>query len=116
MTTQMAPVVRAYVQRLAILLASWLSCCAAAGQPLILGKTNPLQVRSGGDVFIAEDALSLAQFAEAQLESFTDVGGWQSITVLRGGSKKDCIYYREIYILVQSTSLGICAFGLTFLQ
>ena len=96
MTTQMAPVVRAYVQRLAILLASWLSCCAAAGQPLILGKTNPLQVRSGGDVFIAEDALSLAQFAEAQLESFTDVGGWQSITVLRGGSKKDCIYYREI--------------------
>ena len=84
------------IQTLHILLAACLSCSAADGQPLTLGRTNPLQIRSGSEAFIAEDALSLAQFADARLESLTDVAGWENITVMKGGSKRDCIYYREV--------------------
>ena len=69
--------------------------CAVRGQPLALKKAHTLQVMVGDKVFVSEDALSLAELSKAQLQSFSDVGAWKEVTVLKGGSKKNCIYYRE---------------------
>ena len=68
----------------------------ARSAPLTVQRSSTLRVRVGSETFIAEDALSLANFAEADLQTLENVKDWDRVDVVTGGSKKDCIYYREV--------------------
>ena len=87
--------VRFPLRRLSWLLLA-LAPAMAENTPLGLGGGNSLQVSLGNEALVAADALTLADFRRARVEAATDVPGWDRVTVMNGGSKKDCIYYREV--------------------
>ena len=75
-----------------------LAATATTGQSprLTVGGGAPLRVLLGNKTVIREDALTLAKFSEASVQTFTNVPGWDRLTIMKGGSKKDCIYCREV--------------------
>jgi len=79
---------------------SWLVLALAPAMAesshLAIGDSKSLQVSLGDETLVAVDALTLADFRQAHVATATDVPGWDRVTVMKGGSKRDCIYYREV--------------------
>jgi len=82
--------------------------CMAGARMLELEQSKNLVIRFGGDAFVAGDALTLADFAKGELRSYGEADGWDAVTILTGGSKEDCIYYREIGVRPDRIEITWC--------
>lgn len=66
------------------------------GDSFMVKSENELNIICNGETFIKKDMLSLVSLSDAEFQSLGMTGEWEKVTVLKGGSKKGCIYYREV--------------------
>lgn len=61
-----------------------------------LKNKNELNIIYKGETFIKKDVLGRASLSNAEFQSLGKTGEWDEVTILKGGSKNSCIFYREV--------------------
>lgn len=76
-------------------LLAWFAAAHASSAQFALGEGPGTRISLSGQAFVVDEALSLADFANAHFVHLTPPDGWDRLTILRGGSRDSCVYYRE---------------------